>query len=76
MQTGGNKARQAEDLQQPGRLRDLRGDLCLGRVDHRAAQQEVHQLYGNGIHHDRAQNFIDTEVCFQKTRNSSPDRPA
>ncbi len=75
MQTGRDQAGQAENFQQAGRLRDLGCQLRLRGIDHRSAQQEVHQLHGDGIHHHRAQDFIDVEISFEIPRNSAPDRP-
>ena len=75
MQARGSPTRQAERLQQARGLRDFRGQLRLRRVDHWAAQQEIHKLDCNGIHHDCAQNFIDVEVRFEKPGNAAPNGP-
>jgi hypothetical protein len=64
MQPRWDQPRQAQYLQQPRCLRDLRCQLCLGRIDHRSPEQEVHQLHRDGIHHHGAQDLVDVEIRF------------
>ena len=73
MQTSGSQTRQAENFLQSRSLGNLRSQLRLRRIDHRSTQEEVHQLHGNGIHHHRAKDFIDAEICFEHTRNTTPN---
>ena len=75
VQTSGSQAGQTENFQQTGRLRDLGCQQRLRRINHRAAEEEIHQLHSNGVHHDRAQDFIYIEISFEITCNSTPECP-
>ncbi len=76
VQAGGHQAGQAEGDVQGGGLRDLGGQLGLGGIDHRAAQQEVHDLHGDGVHHDCAQDLVDAKVGLQRAWNRTPEGAA
>ena len=70
-----HKNREPDLLRQLGRLRQERLGGDARRVHQRPLQQQIHQLLGNGVQHDRAQDFIHSQACFQDSGDESPDGP-
>ena len=54
------------------RLGDQAVSRILGLVDHRAGQQPVHDLNGDEVQHDRAQDLVDVEVRLERSGDGAP----
>ena len=71
-----------DDDGQPGVLGEEPGlwDQPVGGVlrlvDHRAGQQPVHDLDGDEVEHDRAQDLVDVEIGLEGSRDRTPDGAA
>ena len=57
-------------------LGQVRARLDAGRIDHRALQQEVHQLNPDGVHHHGGQDFVDVQAGLEDAGNEAPHGPA
>ena len=49
-------------------------DTRLGRIQQDAVEQIIHQLHGDLVQHDSAENLVDIEVGFEETCQSSIER--
>ena len=59
-------------LGKPSGLRDTSAVLLVGIHD-QVPEQEVHELHGHDVEHDRGEDLVDAAVGLQRTRYCSPD---
>ena len=69
-----HQARQPDLLGQALGLRQVGAGGDAGRVHQRAADQQVHQLQGDGVHHHRAEDLVDLQAGLEDAGDEAPDR--